>query len=311
MKKILHFFLFTILVLLFTNCDSETGNPITTILTDTITDTIITLDTVQILAYDSIYIVIDTSDTMAYDFITDANYDENIIDFYIIGGPDTDLEYTMGGYYTLNDDFCITSNVFDFYNWKQKTESREICEYTYNKKKLAQITYTSYRDGDTLNYIVYDSLRNIIKEIVRVRSNGSDNYDSITTDANYELTYNNKSHVIQQIIFSSNNQPADTLNFTYSTNLPSGHNFDNSFIKRTPAIENYLKDTSTSYQVLKFHSNNMLKEDHQFDSNDNILASRYFSEDGYLTGWSFFANGGLHSYTQIRVLNEMPFIVYK
>lgn len=315
MKKIFLFFLLAILLFLFTNCDSDTANPITNVVTDTITDTVITLDTIPILVYDSVYIVVGSNDTIIYDFITEADYVENIIDFYMIGGADTNQKYVMGGYYTLNDDFTISSNTFDFFNWLQKIDSKEIRQYSYNNDKISQIKYINYRDGDTLNYVIYDSLRNITKEIVRVKSEGSDNYDSITANANYVLSYNSEKQISQQIILNSNNQPIDTLNFNYSSDLPSdlpsGHNFDNNFIKRTPAIENYLMDSTASYQVLKFHSNNMLAEDHQFDSNNNILASRYFSIEGYLTGWSFFANEGAHSYTQIRVLNEIPFIIYK
>lgn len=307
MKKILLFLLLSLSMFLFTNCD--TGNPTTTVFTDTITDTVITLDTVPILVYDSVYIVMN-DDTVIYDFITEADYTENLINFYMIGGEETDQKYSMGGYYTLNDNFTISSNVFDFYYELQKIELKEIRSYSYNNDKITKFTYINYRDGDTLNYIIYDSLRNITKEIVRIQSEGSDKYDSTLTNANYKYSYNDDKQVTQQIFYNSNNQPVDTLNFTYSSNLPSGHNFDNTFFKREPAIKNYLIDTAAAYQVLKFHKNGMLAKDHQFDSDNNILASRYFSEEGYLTGWSFFGTEGIHNYTQIRVLNEMSFIIY-
>lgn len=306
-----HLIIISILALfsfLLINCETDTTNPLNMV-HDTLHDTveIANIDTVLIMVYDSMY-DINYSDTIAYDIVTEIDYKNYLINYYTVGGTETNQSYTLGGSYGISDDYLIINYTYSFVFWNQTDSLFQIEHYERKNGEIKKFIYYDINGLDTTNVVVYDSVRNIIREKALTLGTNSNSFDSIQTNSIYTFTLDDQNRIAKQIIFDSIANSIDTINFTYSNELPTGYNFDESYIKREPIITTYRKHPKCSFQVLKYHSNNMLAEDHQVNDQDILRRSMYYNEEGIIYRVSYYNGEGKHEYTQIHTFNEIPFI---
>lgn len=296
---------------LFVNCDTETTNPIN-IVYDTLYDTVevATIDTVLMTVWDSMYIVNTSGDTSKYEIVSEIDYNSNMIDYYILGGFDTSQSYIMGGYYLFDQNFNIISNVMDFYYWQQPKEPKIITSYTYESNNIIEFKQINFDSGDTTAILIFDSLRYPIREKNYTYSGSTNQLDSVTKDVYYRYIFNSDNRPTSQIIYDSNNVATDTLHFSYSNNLPSGYNFNENYIKCEPAIQSNYTGSAVAFQVIKYYSNGIIAEDHQFDSTNTIMETILYSKEGFLSGGILYGSEGEHFYTQYKTYKNISCIIH-